>query len=71
MHVLYLKCIFLHFKFKEMAIIYNYIDSNDPIGLGYKEGEGTVGKTYKFKGVNKTIIPTLFFWTGRICLDRR
>ena len=41
--------------------IYNYIDSNDPIGLGYKEGEGTVGKTYKFKGVNKTIIPTLFF----------
>ena len=54
-----------------MAIIYNYIDSNDPIGLGYKEGEGTVGKTYKFKGVNKTIIPTLFFWTGRICLDRR
>ena len=41
--------------------IHNYVDSNDPIGLGYKKGEGTVGKTYKFKGVNKTIVPTLLF----------
>ena len=41
--------------------IHNHIDSYDPIGLGYKEGEGTVGKTYKFYGVNKTALPTAIF----------
>ena len=41
--------------------IHNHIDSYDPIGLGYKEGEGTVGKTYKFNGVNKTVLPTVLF----------
>ena len=41
--------------------IYNQVDSRDPIGLGYEEGEGTVGKTYKFNGVNKTALPTVFF----------
>ncbi|WP_314023243.1 SA1320 family protein [Gemella sanguinis] len=41
--------------------IHNHIDSYDPIGLGYKEGEGTVGKTYKFYGVNKTALPSAIF----------
>ena len=41
--------------------IHNHIDSYDLIGLGYKEGEGTVGKTYKFYGVNKTALPTAIF----------
>ena len=33
--------------------IHNYIDSRDPIGLGYEEGKGAVGKVYKFTGVDK------------------
>ena len=33
--------------------IHNYIDSGDPIGLGYEEGKGAVGKVYKFTGVDK------------------
>ena len=41
--------------------IYNQVDSYDPIGLGYEEGKGTVGKTYKFNGVNKTALPTVLF----------
>ena len=41
--------------------IHNHIDSYDPIGLGNKEGEGTVGKTYKFYGVNKTALPSAIF----------
>ena len=30
--------------------INNYVDSRDLVGLGYKKGEGTVGKTYNFSG---------------------
>ena len=30
--------------------IHNHVDSYDIIGLGYEEGKGTVGKTYKFNG---------------------
>ena len=33
--------------------INNYVDSRDIVGLGYKKGEGTVGKTYKFIGEDK------------------
>ena len=33
--------------------IHNYIDSRDPIGFGYEEGKGAVGKVYKFTGVDK------------------
>ena len=33
--------------------INNYVDSRDIVGLGYKKGEGTVGKTYKFVGEDK------------------
>ena len=33
--------------------IHNYIDNRDPIGLGYEEGKGAVGKVYKFTGVDK------------------
>ena len=33
--------------------INNYVDSRDLVGLGYKKGEGTVGKTYKFVGEDK------------------
>lgn len=33
--------------------IHNYIDSRDPIGFGYEEGKGAVGKVYKFNGVDK------------------
>ena len=33
--------------------IHNYIDSRDPIGLGYEESKGAVGKVYKFTGVDK------------------
>ena len=33
--------------------INNYVDSRDIVGLGYKKGEGTVGKIYKFVGEDK------------------
>ena len=33
--------------------INNYVDNRDIVGLGYKKGEGTVGKTYKFIGEDK------------------
>ena len=30
-----------------------YIDSNDPIGFGYEEGKGSIGKVFKFTGIDK------------------
>ena len=30
-----------------------YIDSKDPVGFGYEEGKGSVGKVYKFTGDDK------------------
>ena len=35
--------------------INNYVDSRDLVGLGYKKGEGTVGKTYNFSGESNGI----------------
>ena len=35
--------------------INNYVDSRDLVGLGYKKGEGTVGKTYNFSGESSGI----------------
>ena len=35
--------------------INNYVDSRDIVGLGYKKGEGTVGKTYNFSGESNGI----------------
>ena len=35
--------------------INNYVDSRDIVGLGYKKGEGTVGKTYNFAGESNGI----------------
>ena len=35
--------------------INNYVDSRDLVGLGYKKGEGTVGKTYNFSGKSNGI----------------
>ena len=35
--------------------INNYVDSRDSVGLGYKKGEGTVGKTYNFSGESNGI----------------
>ena len=35
------------------AKIYNYIDSEDIVGLGYEKGKGSVGQVFKFDGKNK------------------
>ena len=39
--------------------IHNYVDSEDIVGLGYKEGEGAVGQVYKFVGLDKKTVPML------------
>lgn len=35
------------------AKIYNYIDSEDIVGLGYEKGKGSVGQVFKFDGRDK------------------
>ena len=39
--------------------IHNFIDSNDIIGMWYKEEKGAVGQIYKFRGLNRKTLPTI------------
>ena len=48
--------------------INNYVDSRDLVGLGYKKGEGTVGKTYNFSGESNGINKIDQHMWGRISI---